>query len=156
MQLFTQASQYTLDSSLKKVLTLCAQGSYPSQFRVHNDQIVTVKGNKYDIGTDPMYLCNLVHDILNGVERVSSFISPVESSRSTNKSGIPDDAIYAYARKQATLLGKSYGYIERLQSCIFTAINLGDITINDFLMNGHNIDSIRGIDVIKVAIIKRN
>lgn len=156
-KLFIEASKCTFDDSLKNVLLNCSKGKYPIQFIISKGKINTQKGNVYDLPTDPMILCNIVHDILNGYEKSTRPIigSSTRSSRVTNEANISDDAIYSFARRTMQNKKRDIYYMDKLLSCIITAISLGDITNRDFIMNGNSIQSIYGIDIDKLIIIKR-
>lgn len=155
MTIFSDSASYTLDDSLKNTLLSCSKGKYPSQFRVYRGRIVTSKGSSYDIPSDPMDLCNLVHDILSGVDKPAIQSIPLSNSSTRRSSPIADDAIYSYARRETSRLGKDDYHREQLTSCIFTAILLGDIDSSDIVIQGDRIVNISKIDT-SVPCIERH
>lgn len=157
--IWTQASLYTLDKNLQAVLKRCDTGKYPSQFKISKNKIVTFKGNVFDIPMNPMELSNLIHDIMNGQEKVQRSISLSEDTRRSSRStgsnvGVSDDAIYSFARRETRRLKRDDYHKDLLISCIFTAILLEDITSHDFILNGDKIVSIRYLNTDKICIEK--
>jgi len=141
----------------------CAKGKYPPYLKVLKGKIVTVKGNTFEISRDPMEVCNLVHDIMNGQEKSSRSTQQnlvlEESRRSSRPSrsagstvGVSDDAIYSFARRETLRLQKDEHHERQLSSCIFTAIMLGDISACDFDLKDEMIISISGINTLQPCI----
>lgn len=155
--IFIQGAHYTLDTTLQGILQSCAKGKYPPQFKVSKNKIITIKGNIFDLSRDPMEVCNLVHDIMNGQEKspkaAQQSLVLEESRRSSRPSrsagstvGVSDDAIYSFARRETMRLKKDEYHKGQLLSCIFTAIMLGDISAMDFILKDDRIISINGIN----------
>lgn len=155
--IFRDSAMYTLDGTLKEVLLSCSKGVFPNQFRVLRGKIVTSRGASYDIPPDPMDLCNLVHDILSGMDKpvVATAPTPLSTASSRRFSPIADDAIYAYAKREASRLNKGDHHREQLVSCIFTALLLGDVSVEDFILEGDRIIHVNKIDT-SVPCIERH
>jgi hypothetical protein len=152
---FTNAIGYTMDSALKEILQNSSKGKYPSQYKVLKGKIHTVKGNIYDIPSDPMDLCNLIHDIMNGQERTTKSIVIESSSSRSSINGITDDMIYSYALRECRRLGRDEQYTEKLRSCIYTALLLDMISYSDFNIRNNKIQSISGINTSTIMIEKK-
>lgn len=150
MASFEQASHFTLNPDIKKLLIDCSHNKWPPSFTVKRGKIHTAAGNIYDIHANPMDLCNLVHDILSGIERKNVTVLP-----STRKaSEITDDMIVAFSRRETERLSKDETHIDKLAACIHTALFLGVIVPADFRVKGDVILSINGIDT-EVPLITR-
>lgn len=132
---------------MKKILLGCAKNRWPSQFKATKGKIVTASGYSHAIPTDPMDLRNLIHDIMNGTDRKESLTAITRTRSNTSVTGsIPDDAVYAFARKEANRHGYDENHMNKIASCIFTALFVGDITPEHIHMNGVVITHIDGID----------
>lgn len=148
MSIFEQASFFTLDERMKKVLVGCSNGKYPSEFKVVGGQIHTKTGNRYPIPSDPMDLYNLTHDIILGTEPAQRMAT---SSVVRKKPTICNDAISKYA----STVGRDQHHASKLLSCIYTAIYMGYITPRDIIYSGNIIVDIKGIDVHEPSIKRR-
>lgn len=144
-----------MDPNLRDILIACSKGKSPSQFKVSKGKIITLKNNTYDIPTDPMDLCNLIHDIMHGQERATKPIIIEPSSSRTLITGISDDAIFSYTLRESKRLGRDDHYSEQLRSCIYTALLLENITYRDFVIVNGRISSINGIDTSIPSIEKK-
>lgn len=148
MSIFHEASYYTMDDKLKKVLIKCSRNIFPSEFKVMNGFIITKTGHHYDIPNEPMELCNLIHDIMCGREPAQ------KRSASTTvrvRRTICPDAIDKYAMTKA----RDGSHKERIVSCVCTALYMGYIDESDFIYSGNIISRINGIDTDVPAIIHR-
>jgi hypothetical protein len=154
--IYEQAMMYTFDQNIINVLKGCIKGKWPPQFKVSRGYIETTKGNRYKLPNDPMELCNLVHDIISGQEISMRNNIPAQSKSirksNRNNTGLSDDAIYSFAKRETQRLGKDEYHKEQLQSCIFTAIFLKRIDISDFVLDKDKIISIKGIDTENILI----
>lgn len=148
--IYQQASKYTMDTSLQSTLLSCAKGKFPPSFKVSRGKIITAKGNTYVYPRDPMDMCNLIHDIVNGNEKDTNSRKEVVSTRPTRSTstlpGIRDDEIYAFAEREAIRLQKDKYHEDMIRGCIFTALFLKRISFSDFELSGEKIVSIRGIN----------
>lgn len=156
--IYEQAMAYTFDQNLINILKGCSKGKWPPQFKVSRNKIETQKGNKYVLPKNPMELCNIIHDIISGQEKstrqiiVDSTKSSIRKSSNSYSIGISDDAIYSFAKRESSRLGKDDRHREQLQSCIFTAILLKRITRENFQMEKDRIIRIDGIDTENILI----
>lgn len=151
MNIFEEASQYTIDDNLKKILQLCSKNRPPPEFKISKGKIITSKGNTYDIPSEPIEVFNLVFNILNGIEIVPKVVTPTSTKRVL---GINDDALYFFARKKSREYGYGNDYVDNLISCIYTAIYCESISQDDIRWNGEQIESIEGIDCKNIKIKK--
>lgn len=146
-QRFEQAATYTLDTNFKGILHACSLGKYPPQFKVVKGVIQTFKGNKYTVPTDPFELMNLTYDIINGQEVVKRIVNNTASSRAVpGYPDITDDVLYCYAVHQSKMLGKNAEHAAKLYSCIYGALFIGRITMQDIQLRDDIIVSIGKID----------
>lgn len=163
LSVFSQAAHYTLDPNLQAILQGCVKGKYPSQFKVVKGKIITLKGNTFELSRDPMEVCNLIHDIINGQEKSprtpiqSSVLGESRRSSRTSRSagsavGVSDDAIYSFAKRETRRLKKDDYHEDQLRSCIFTAIMFNYISATDFIVQNEKIISINGINTEKPCI----
>lgn len=163
-----QAIQYTLDDNLKKILQGCIKKKWPPQFKITNGKIITTKGNTYPVPQEPMAACNLIHDIINGQEihvfpvksypsntRGTSISNSSRSSRIPGISGISDDSIYSFVKRETKRLKRDEYYMETLLSCIYSSIMINYITDKDFIFKDGKIASIKGIDTSGPFILER-
>lgn len=144
---FEQAATYTLDKGMKGILYDCSIGKYPLQFKMVRNAIHTTKGNRYDIPSDPIDLMNLVYDIMHGQEAIKKIITNTPSSRVI--SGCPNitnDAIHCYAYMQSRNLGRDDLYAGKLYSCIYGALFVGRLSMDDIHMKDDIIISIDRLD----------
>lgn len=148
---FEQASHYTLDQKLKALLLDCSKNRWPTQFHMEGNKIRTNKGRLHAMPRDPMDLCNLIHDILCDQD-IPSIISIPESRQSRRSMGdtfgVSAAAIYAYAEHETKRLALGDLHREKLSGCIFTGVLIGHLEIDDFVLDGESILSIRGIDTM--------
>lgn len=158
MSIYEQAAAYTLDDNMKKILLNCAKNKWPQQFKVMKGKIYTSSGNIYDMPKEPMDLCNIIHDILHGIDKAIVTVTPTRSSKSQILLGgnIGDDAIYNFARRESARYGFDSSHTDKLYSCIYTAIYVGDIINEDIEMENSIITRIRGIDTRIPCIIDKN
>jgi hypothetical protein len=111
--------------------------------------IQTSKGNKYTIPIDPFELMNLIYDIINGQEAVKKIVNNTASSRAIpGYPDITDDALYCYAVQQSKDLGKNTDHADKLYSCIYGALFIGRITMQDIQLRDDIIVSIGKIDPV--------
>lgn len=143
MSIFQQASEFTLNLELKRILVDCVKGKYPTQFKVLQNKIVTAT-NTYQVPTDPMDLCNLIHDIVHGQE-VSSVSVPL--SRSTrSESQVSDIALYGFAKRETERLKRDPSYTDILYSYLYTMLYVGKISPQDVVFKGDTIVHIKKVD----------
>lgn len=154
MSIYEQAAAYTLDDNMKNILLRCAKNKWPQQFKVMKNKIYTSSGNIYDMPRDPMDLCNIIHDIMHNIDKPVMAITPTRMSKQQVVMGnIGDDAIYNFARRESQKYGLDNNHTDKLYSCIYTAIYVGDITNKDVEVDGQIITNIRGIDTRTPCII---
>lgn len=158
VNLFSEALNYTLDKNIREILLKCSQGKSVPYFHIQGSTIITDKGNTYIISKSPMDLCNIIHDIINGRERTTTFKqrSPSTRSRRIDPYSQLEDIISAFAHIETKRLGKGVYHTDLLISCIYTALILGDITQNDISITDNRIISIKGINTEIPLILKKN
>jgi len=113
-----------------------------------NGIIVTAKGNKYPMPNDAIELMNLIYDIINGQEKSTKIAPNIPSTRRASSCPeVTDDTLYHFALYQSSLLGKGEEHAAKLYSCIYGALLIGKITIDDITMENDLIKSINKINL---------
>lgn len=155
MSIFEQASYYTFNSNIKTILLNCAKNKFPQQFKLSRDKIVTMKGNKYDIPSDPMDLCNLIQKICMGNDIPDRKPIPPSSTTKRKTDDQLDIAIYAFCIRETYNLNKDLYYTNMLYSCIYTGLYTKNININDIIIKNGCIIRINGLNTKELKFIKK-
>lgn len=95
MSRYAEASRYTYDKKLQKILLECSKGKFPKKFSEEDGYIILHSGKRYSIPSDPMDLCNMVHFIMWD-KKVEEERRPVTVCREGFPSMIE---LYSYARE---------------------------------------------------------
>lgn len=143
LEIFEKAAHFTMDGTLRDTLLNCSMGVFPSKWSVDGLNIVS-NGQSYAIPSDPMDLCNLVHDILTA--KVRKTVVSASTSTRTRNGGFSIDELFLFARREAERLKKDEDFADKIWGCIYSCLYLKLITPNDLIYKDDLLVGIRGID----------
>lgn len=145
LDLFEEAAKYTMDAKLREILLNCSMGEFSSKFKVDGTSII-IGESHIPIPSDPMELCNTIHDIMTRKKVSKKASQAMASTTRVRNGGFSLDELYFFAVREAERLGKGDDHANKIWGCIYSSIYLKEITPVDLIYKGDLLISIRGID----------